>query len=97
MKSGPGFSTLANPRRSPAGPDDGARATPIYQTTSFVFNDTDMRRHFSAFTIRQIYTRIMNPTARRAGGSGFAALEGGPPAWPFLGGMRPSCGFPIRS
>jgi O-acetylhomoserine (thiol)-lyase len=44
-------------------PSTGARATPIYQTTSYVFRDTD---HAAAlFALGEpgnIYTRIMNPT-----------------------------------
>ncbi|MER6434717.1 PLP-dependent transferase, partial [Streptomyces sp900105245] len=44
-------------------PTTGARATPIYQTTSFVFQDT---RHaadlFSLAEPGNIYTRIHNPT-----------------------------------
>ncbi|MBU2262346.1 MAG: O-acetylhomoserine aminocarboxypropyltransferase/cysteine synthase, partial [Proteobacteria bacterium] len=58
-------------------PATGARAVPIYQTTSYVFNDTGHAA--SLFALQQfgnIYTRIMNPTndvfERR-----IAALEGG--------------------
>ncbi|WP_026619296.1 O-acetylhomoserine (thiol)-lyase [Ensifer sp. WSM1721] len=77
MKAGPGFSTLAV--HAGAQPDlaTGARATPIYQTTSFVFNDTD---HAAAlFGLQQfgnIYTRIMNPT-QAVLEERLAALEGG--------------------
>lgn len=60
-----------------ADPATGARAVPIYQTTSYVFNDTDHAANL--FALREfgnIYTRIMNPTndvfERR-----MAALEGG--------------------
>ncbi|RVH82892.1 PLP-dependent transferase, partial [Sinorhizobium medicae] len=63
MNGGPGFSTLAIHAGAQPDPTTGARATPIYQTTSFVFNDTD---HAAAlFGLKQfgnIYTRIMNPT-----------------------------------
>jgi O-acetylhomoserine (thiol)-lyase len=59
----PGFSTLAVHAGAQPDPTTGARATPIYQTTSFVFNDAD---HAAAlFGLQQfgnIYTRIMNPT-----------------------------------
>ncbi|RVI04465.1 bifunctional O-acetylhomoserine aminocarboxypropyltransferase/cysteine synthase, partial [Sinorhizobium meliloti] len=41
MKAGPGFSTLAIHAGAQPDPTTGARATPIYQTTSVVFNDTD--------------------------------------------------------
>ncbi len=41
----------------------GARAVPIYQTTSFVFKDTDhAARLFALEETGNIYTRIMNPT-----------------------------------
>lgn len=54
-----------------------ARAVPIYQTTSFTFNDTDHAADL--FGLRQfgnIYTRIMNPTTD-ALEQRVAALEGG--------------------
>src|SRR3984957_19206122 len=58
-------------------PTTGARAVPIYQTTSFVFQDADhAARLFSLQEFGNIYTRIMNPTTdvfeKRV-----AALEGG--------------------
>lgn len=54
-----------------------ARAVPIYQTTSYVFNDADHgARLFALQEFGNIYTRIMNPTTdvfeKR-----IAALEGG--------------------
>jgi O-acetylhomoserine (thiol)-lyase len=73
----PGFSTLAVHAGAAPDPTTGARATPIYQTTSFVFNDAD---HAAAlFGLQQfgnIYTRIMNPT-QAALEERVAALEGG--------------------
>ncbi|OGD19425.1 MAG: O-acetylhomoserine aminocarboxypropyltransferase [Candidatus Aminicenantes bacterium RBG_16_63_16] len=58
-------------------PTTGSRAVPIYQTTSYVFKDTDHAAGlFGLKEAGNIYTRIMNPTAdvveRRV-----AALEGG--------------------
>lgn len=58
-------------------PTTGSRAVPIYQTTSYVFRDTDHAAAlFSLAEPDNIYTRIMNPTTdvleRR-----IAALEGG--------------------
>jgi O-acetylhomoserine (thiol)-lyase len=58
-------------------PATGARATPIYQTTSYVFKDCDQAAGRFALTEGgNIYTRLMNPTTdvfeRR-----IAALEGG--------------------
>ncbi len=58
-------------------PGTNARAVPIYQTTSYTFNDTDhAARLFGLEEFGNIYTRIMNPTTdvfeQRV-----AALEGG--------------------
>jgi O-acetylhomoserine (thiol)-lyase len=68
-------------------PATGARAVPIYQTTSYVFKDTDHAADL--FALKQsgnIYTRIMNPTTdvfeRR-----MAALEGGSGALAVSSGM----------
>ncbi|MCK3775203.1 O-acetylhomoserine aminocarboxypropyltransferase [Ensifer sesbaniae] len=76
-KDNPGFNTLAIHAGAQPDPTTGARATPIYQTTSFVFNDTD---HAAAlFGLQQfgnIYTRIMNPT-QAVLEERIAALEGG--------------------
>ncbi|MEX2620759.1 MAG: PLP-dependent transferase, partial [Egibacteraceae bacterium] len=67
-------------------PTTGARAVPIYQTTSYVFRDTE---HAAAlFALGEpgnIYTRIMNPTqdvleqriASLEGGVGALALASG--------------------
>jgi O-acetylhomoserine (thiol)-lyase len=58
-------------------PATGARAVPIYQTTSYCFRDTD---HAAAFFALQeegnIYTRLMNPTTGVLE-ERMAALEGG--------------------
>jgi len=44
-------------------PGTNARAVPIYQTTSYVFNDADhAARLFALQEFGNIYTRIMNPT-----------------------------------
>jgi O-acetylhomoserine (thiol)-lyase len=54
----------------------GARAVPIYQTTSYVFRDTDHAANlFALAEIGNIYTRIMNPTQGVFEGR-MAALEG---------------------
>jgi O-acetylhomoserine (thiol)-lyase len=58
-------------------PTTGSRAVPIYQTTSYVFQDADhAARLFALQEFGNIYTRIMNPTTdvfeKRV-----AALEGG--------------------
>ncbi|MFG2161283.1 bifunctional o-acetylhomoserine/o-acetylserine sulfhydrylase [Streptomyces olivaceus] len=58
-------------------PATGARATPIYQTTSFVFRDTQHAADlFSLAEPGNIYTRIHNPT-QDAFEQRVAALEGG--------------------
>lgn len=73
----PGFHTLAI--HAGAAPDaaTGARATPIYQTTSFVFDDVDHAASlFGLQAFGNIYTRIGNPT-NAVLEERVAALEGG--------------------
>ena len=54
-----------------------ARAIPIYQTTSYVFRDTDHAAAlFGLAELGNIYTRIMNPT-QDAFEERIASLEGG--------------------
>ncbi len=58
-------------------PTTGARALPIYQTTSYVFNDTDHAANlFALKEFGNIYTRIMNPTTDVVE-KRLASLEGG--------------------
>lgn len=58
-------------------PTTGARATPLYQTTAYVFKDADHAANlFSLAEPGNIYTRIMNPTQDVAE-QRIAALEGG--------------------
>jgi len=58
-------------------PTTGARALPIYQTTSYVFKDTEHAANLFALSeFGNIYTRIMNPT-QDAVEQRIAALEGG--------------------
>ncbi|TCT19993.1 O-acetylhomoserine sulfhydrylase [Melghiribacillus thermohalophilus] len=68
-------------------PTTGARAVPIYQTTSYVFRDSDHAQKLFALQEQgNIYTRIMNPTVdvfeKRV-----ALLEGGTNAVAFSSGM----------
>lgn len=64
----------------------GARATPIYQTTSYVFRDTDHGAAlFSLAEAGHIYTRINNPT-QDVLEQRVAALEGGVAAVAFASG-----------
>jgi O-acetylhomoserine (thiol)-lyase len=73
----PGFATLAVHAGSQPDPTTGARATPIYQTTSFVFEDADHAASlFGLQTFGNIYTRIGNPT-NAVLEERVAALEGG--------------------
>src|SRR5882672_8721950 len=73
----PGFSTLAVHAGAQPDPTTGARATPIYQTTSFVFNDADHAASlFGLQAFGNIYTRIGNPT-QAVLEERLAALEGG--------------------
>ncbi|HEY0604317.1 MAG TPA: homocysteine synthase [Herpetosiphonaceae bacterium] len=59
-----GFDTLALHGGQVADPTTGARAVPIYQTTSYVFRDTDHAQAlFALQEFGNIYTRIMNPTS----------------------------------
>jgi len=81
-----GFETRQIHAGAAPDPTTGARATPIYQTTSYVFRDTE---HAAAlFALGEpgnIYTRIMNPTqqvleervANLEGGVGALAVASG--------------------
>ncbi len=78
--SGPnyfGFDTLSLHAGAEPDPATGARATPIYQTTSFVFKDSDHAA--SLFNMERpghVYSRISNPTVAVLE-ERMAALEGG--------------------
>ena len=73
----PGFDTLAIHAGAKPDPATGARATPIYQTTSFVFDDAQHAADlFALRAFGNIYTRIMNPT-QAVLEEKIAALEGG--------------------
>lgn len=72
-----GFGTLTLHAGHDPKSTNGSRAVPIYQTTSYMFNDTaHAARLFGLEELGNIYTRIMNPTTdvleKRV-----AALEGG--------------------
>jgi len=72
-----GFTTRQLHAGQQPDPTTGSRAVPIYQTTSYVFKDTDhAARLFALQESGNIYTRIMNPTSdvfeQRV-----ASLEGG--------------------
>ncbi len=71
------FDTLQVHAGQKVDPTTGSRAVPIYQTTSYVFNDTDHAANlFALKEFGNIYTRIMNPTTD-VFEQRIAALEGG--------------------
>src|ERR1700691_1087110 len=58
-----GFETLAVHAGAAPDPTTGARSTPIYQTTSYVFEDVDHAASlFNLQTYGYIYSRLTNPT-----------------------------------
>ncbi len=82
-----GFDTLSVHAGQRPDPTTGARAVPIYQTTSYIFDDTDHAAHlFALQRMGNIYTRIMNPTTA-AFEERIAALERGTGALATASGM----------
>jgi O-acetylhomoserine (thiol)-lyase len=72
-----GFRTRALHAGTPPDPTTGARATPIYLTSSFVFDSTEHAAElFALRTYGNIYSRIGNPTVA-AFEERMASLEGG--------------------
>jgi O-acetylhomoserine (thiol)-lyase len=81
-----GFATRAIHAGQRPDPETGARAMPIYATTSFVFEDAQTAADlFALQTFGNIYTRIGNPTSA-AFEERMASLEGG------LGGLATGSG-----
>ena len=73
-----------------------SRATPIYQTTSYVFDNTDHAANlFALAEFGNIYTRIQNPT-QDVVEQRLAALEGGTGALLLSSGQAAST-FAMRS
>lgn len=73
----PGIETLAVHAGTAPDPTTGARITPIYQTTAYVFKDADQAANRFALTEPgNIYGRITNPT-QAVLEEKVAALEGG--------------------
>ncbi|NVN84788.1 MAG: O-acetylhomoserine aminocarboxypropyltransferase [Rhodopseudomonas sp.] len=73
----PGFETLSLHAGQHPDPLTGSRAVPIYQTTSYVFQDTDHAAAlFNMERAGHLYTRISNPTTAVLE-ERLAALEGG--------------------
>ncbi|HYK77999.1 MAG TPA: PLP-dependent transferase, partial [Micropepsaceae bacterium] len=72
-----GFDTLAVHAGAQPDPATGARITPIYQTSAYVFEDADQAASlFNLQVFGNIYSRIMNPTVAVME-ERIAALEGG--------------------
>ena len=81
-----GFDTRAIHAGQRPDPETGARAMPIYATTSFVFEDVQHAADlFSLQTFGNIYSRLSNPTTA-AFEERLASLEGG------LGGLATASG-----
>ncbi|MGN6300958.1 MAG: O-acetylhomoserine aminocarboxypropyltransferase/cysteine synthase family protein, partial [Angustibacter sp.] len=77
MSNGWSFETRQIHAGQTADPTTGARALPIYQTTSYVFNSTEHAANlFGLKEFGNIYTRLMNPTTD-AVEQRIASLEGG--------------------
>ncbi len=71
------FATKALHAGQQPDPTTGSRAVPLYQTTSYVFRDTEHAANlFALKELGNIYTRIMNPTTD-VFEQRLAALEGG--------------------
>lgn len=95
-----GLSTISLHAGQKADPTTGARAVPIYQTTSYVFKSTEHAANlFALKEFGNIYTRLMNPTtdvfeqrvAAIEGGTGGLAVASGQSAisYALLGITRP--------
>ena len=86
-----GFETRQVHAGAEPDPTTGARAVPIYQTTSYVFRDTQHAADlFGLAEMGNIYTRIMNPT-QAVFEERVAALEGG------IGALATSSGQAAQS
>ncbi|MFT5372632.1 MAG: O-acetylhomoserine (thiol)-lyase, partial [Lysobacterales bacterium] len=82
-----GFSTRTVHAGCRPDPTTGARALPIYQTTSYVFEDTDSAAaYFNLQEYGNTYSRIMNPTVA-ALEERVASLDGGVGAVAFASGL----------
>jgi O-acetylhomoserine (thiol)-lyase len=85
--SGYGFDTRAIHAGQRPDPYTGARAVPIFQTTSYVFEDTDAAAaYFNLQEYGNTYSRIMNPTVA-ALEERVASLEGGAGAVAYASGL----------
>jgi O-acetylhomoserine (thiol)-lyase len=82
-----GFETRALHAGTPPDPATGSRATPIYQTSAYVFGSTEQAAElFALRSYGHIYSRISNPTVA-AFEERMASLEGGLGAVAFSSGL----------
>src|ERR687887_824352 len=82
-----GFDTRAIHAGQRPDPYTGARAVPIFQTTSYVFEDPDSAAaYFNLQEYGNTYSRIMNPTVA-AFEERVASLEGGAGGVAFASGL----------
>ena len=87
-----GFATRAVHAGARPEPTTGARATPIFQTTSYVFEDPEAAAaYFNLQEYGNTYSRIMNPTVA-AFEERIANLEGGVGAVAFASGLAAQAG-----
>ncbi len=87
-----GFETRAVHAGHRPDPTTGASAVPIYQSSGFVFEDTESAAaYFNLQEYGNIYSRIMNPTVA-AFEERIASLEGGAGAVAFASGMAAQTG-----
>jgi O-acetylhomoserine (thiol)-lyase len=87
-----GFATRAIHAGQRPDPTTGARAMPIYQTTSYVFEDVDLAAaYFNLQEYGNTYARIMNPTVA-AFEERVASLEGGVGSVAFASGLAAQLG-----
>jgi O-acetylhomoserine (thiol)-lyase len=87
-----GFNTLQVHAGQRPDPNTGARAAPIYQTTSYVFEDPESAAaYFNLQEYGNTYSRIMNPTVA-VFEERMASLEGGCGAVAFSSGLAAQAG-----
>ncbi len=74
-----GFETLAVHAGAAPDPTTGARSTPIYQTTAYVFEDVDHAASlFNLHNFGYIYSRLTNPTVSCSKSASPASKAGAP-------------------
>ena len=87
----PGFSTMAVHAGATPDSTTGARATPIYQTVGYVFDDADQAASlYNLQTFGYVYSRLGNPTVSVLE-ERIAALEGGRGATATASGHAAPC------